>query len=49
MIMSSISSSGLGTIRWWLENGMPYTPSQMAVWAVQLSYAYLKFALDLKN
>jgi AcrR family transcriptional regulator len=45
MIMSSISSAGLGTIRWWLKNGMPYTPEQMAAWAVQLSYAYLKLSL----
>jgi len=49
MIMSSISNAGLGTIKWWLKNGMPYTPVQMAAWAVQLSYAYLKLSLDLKD
>jgi hypothetical protein len=46
MFMSSISSAGLGTIEWWLDNGMPFTPSQMAFWAVQLSYKYLQISLD---
>jgi AcrR family transcriptional regulator len=49
MIMSSISSAGLGTVGWWLENGMPFTPSQMAFWAVELSYKYLQISLDLRD
>jgi AcrR family transcriptional regulator len=47
LIMSSITSASMGSIRWWLENGTPYTPYQMAAWAVQLSYAYLKSTLSI--
>jgi AcrR family transcriptional regulator len=49
MIMRSISSAGLGTVEWWLEKGMPFTPSHMASWAVQLSYKYLQISLDLRD
>ena len=44
MILSSISNAAVGAIRWWLENGTPYTPLQMAIWSVQLSNAYLRFS-----
>lgn len=46
MILSSISNAALGSIRWWLENGTPYTPLQVATWLVQLSNAYLRFTPD---
>ena len=39
LLLRSISSAGLGAILWWLENGMPVTPEQMATWAVQISIA----------
>ena len=42
MILSSISNAALGSISWWLDNGTPYTPLQMAAWLVQLSNAYLR-------
>jgi AcrR family transcriptional regulator len=39
LLLRSISSAGLGAILWWLENGMPVTPEQMATWAIQISTA----------
>lgn len=46
MILSSISNAAIGSIRWWLDNGTPYTPLQMATWLVQLSNSYLRFTSD---
>jgi len=45
LCLSSISSGALGSIRWWLEHDMPYTPEQLAAFAVQFSIANLQVAL----
>lgn len=39
MCLSCISGASIGLILWWLENGMPYSPNQMAAWCAQLSNA----------
>lgn len=44
MMLRSISSAGLGAILWWLENDMPVTAEQMAIWAVQISTTDLNYA-----
>lgn len=49
MIVTFISNAGLGSIRWWLENGTPYTPSQMASWSVQLSNVCLNSDMVQKS
>lgn len=46
MMLRSVSSAGLGAILWWLENNMPVSSGQMAIWAVQTSKVYLKSVLD---
>ena len=45
LCMKYISSAGLGSIEWWLENDLPYSPRQMATLAVQLSMADVRFFL----
>ena len=46
MMIRTISSAGLGAILWWLENGTPVSPEQMAAWAIQISIINFRFAFD---
>jgi AcrR family transcriptional regulator len=46
LCLSYISSASIGLILWWLENDMPYSPRQMAVWSLKLSNADLAAVLS---
>lgn len=45
LYLSYISIASIGLIQWWLENDMPYSPHQMAVWSMKLGNADLVVAL----
>jgi len=42
LYLSYSSSASVGTVVWWLENEMPYTPEEMATISYQLGMANLK-------
>jgi AcrR family transcriptional regulator len=44
MLLRSLSNASLGAIEWWLEEDMPVSPEQMAVWSVQLGRAFFQDA-----
>jgi hypothetical protein len=29
----------VGMLSWWMENGMSYSPQQMAIWSTRTAYA----------
>lgn len=41
LYLSYSSSASIGTVLWWLENEMPYSPEEMAMISYQLSIANL--------
>ena len=43
--LSYVSYAGMGSILWWLENGQPCTPEQLAIWVGQLNRASAGLAL----
>lgn len=45
MRLNYLSCAGLGAILWWLENGQPCTPEQLALWIGQLSNVGLALKL----
>jgi AcrR family transcriptional regulator len=47
MSVSYILHAGIGAILWWLENGQPCTPEQVAVWLNQFSMADMSVSLGL--
>ncbi|MEM8529453.1 MAG: TetR/AcrR family transcriptional regulator [Chloroflexota bacterium] len=47
VIVGYCSSAFLGALIWWLDNGTPYTPQQMASWVQQLMVPGTFYALGL--
>ena len=47
VIVGYSSSAFLGALIWWLDNGTPYTPQQMASWVQQLMVPGAFYALGL--
>jgi hypothetical protein len=48
IVSSAAASTLLGVITWWLENGQPYPPAQMADYAIMLTVLGSYQALSLK-
>lgn len=44
--MNYVLHAGIGAILWWLENGQPSTPEQVAMWLSQLSMANINLSLE---
>lgn len=41
--MACVANLLVGMISWWLENGRPYTPEQMASWVIRfMAYGYVQ-------
>ena len=47
LYLSYSSSASVGTVLWWLENEMPYSPKEMAAISYQLGVANLNSLSDL--
>ena len=47
MRLTYISCAGIGAILWWVENKMPCTAEELAIWIGELSTASLGFSLRL--
>ncbi|HNP73023.1 MAG TPA: TetR/AcrR family transcriptional regulator [Kouleothrix sp.] len=45
LCMSATVSMAIGVIKWWIEQKMPYSPQQMALWLPQLNILGLQYAL----
>jgi AcrR family transcriptional regulator len=46
LYLNFISSGSLGVVLWWLENGMPYSPEQMAAISYRLSLENLTAIIE---
>ena len=43
VVMACVANLLVGMISWWLENGRPYTPEQMASWVIRfMAYGYVQ-------
>ena len=42
LCISYLSHAGVGALAWWLNDGQPYTPEQVAAWLSQLNQATLE-------
>jgi hypothetical protein len=38
-VIMSLANWFVGMLSWWMENGMSYSPQQMARWSVRVAYA----------
>ena len=47
MCVSSMVSTAIGMIKWWLRHGRPYSVEQMALWLPQLTVRGLQYGLGL--
>jgi AcrR family transcriptional regulator len=45
LCISYLSHAGVGVLAWWLKDGQPYTPEQVAAWLNQLNQATLEHTL----
>lgn len=47
LCMSAMVSAALGMIKWWLEQNLPYSAQQMAVWLPQINMLGVQYGLGL--
>lgn len=49
LCMSAMVSTAIGVIKWWLEQKMPYSPEQMALWLPQINMLGLQYGLGIEQ
>lgn len=48
LCISAMVSTAIGVIKWWLEQRMPYTAQQMALWLPQINFLGLRYGLGME-
>jgi len=49
LCLSFLSHAGIGVMAWWLSEGQSYSPTQIAIWANQLTKATVELVLGKAN